>query len=280
MSQTKRITLTFLFMVITVSASGQSRNLSELARQANPKNWIFTECQEYICKKERMERLVSNMVLIPAGKFEMGSNDGYSYEKPVHWVYLDAYYIDKTEVTVEDYEKCVQSGKCQKPDTGIDCNWGKSDRKNHPIICIDWYNANQYCQFVDKRLPTEAEWEKAASWKNGQKYKYPTGHSISCKLAVMRNCKWERTWPVASKPAEINGTYDMAGNAWEWVADWNGRYPSTFQNNPTGPSSGSGKTYRGGSWIYNSSHMRNTLRKTDRPSYQGIIGVRCAISAQ
>jgi formylglycine-generating enzyme required for sulfatase activity len=224
------------------------------------------------------------MVLIPAGGFEMGSNSGDSDEKPVHNVNLVGYYIDKLEVTVGQYEKCYNAGNCKRPDTGSYNNWGKSGRNNHPINGVSWHDAQAYCEYAGKRLPTEAEWEKAATWKDGRKYKYPSGkNSVSCADAVMDEggdgCGKDRIWSVRSKPKEINGTYDMAGNVWEWVADRKGNYSSGFQQNPTGPSSGSGRVFRGGSWIDAASDLRGANRYSFGPSRRFYyIGFRCASS--
>ncbi len=230
-----------------------------------------------------------DMLLIPAGEFEMGSNSGDKDEKPVHRASLDPFFIDKYEVTVAQYEKCSQSGKCKKPKTGGYYNWGKSDRKNHPVNGVDWNDAVSYCSYVNKRLPTEAEWEKAATWKNGQKFKYPSGKSsVSCSDAVMREsgdwdknggCGKVRTWPVGSKLVEINGTYDMAGNVWEWVADWYGDYSSGHQQNPKGSSSGSFRVIRGGGWIDRASYLRGSNRSSSAPTNLSFnLGFRCAVS--
>ncbi len=235
------------------------------------------------------------MVLIPAGEFKMGSNSGDKDEKPVHRVYLDAFSIDKTEVTVADYKKCVSSGRCEvansnywsgKHQSKYDkyCNYDKNGRGDHPINCVDWKNAKTYCQFVNKRLSTEAEWEKAATWKNGQKYKYPSGkNSVSCNDAVMSDggagCGKTRTWPAGSKTEEINGTHDMAGNVWEWVSDWYGNYSSGSQRNPKGSSSGSGRVRRGGGWSDDASYLRGAFRNNYGPSGRNnSIGFRCAVS--
>jgi formylglycine-generating enzyme required for sulfatase activity len=219
---------------------------------------------QIIARLERVKPSVSvlqNMVLIPAGEFEMGSNSGNGNEIPIHSVSLGQYYIDRYEVTVAQYKKCYNSGKCKQPLTGGTFNWGTSDRNNHPVNGVSWNDAKAYCEYAGKRLPTEAEWEKAATFKNGRKYKYPSGKSdISCADAIMVNgyytfrdwktkggCGRVSTWSVGSKPEEINGTFDMAGNVWEWVSDWNGSYSSGYQRNPTGPSSGSHRVSRGGS---------------------------------
>ena len=241
------------------------------------------------------------MVLIPAGNFEMGSNESDD-EKPIHAVYLDAFMIDQYEVTVADYMKCVNAGNCDIANTNFwsgkhqsaydkYCNYDRSDRRNHPINCVDWANAKNYCAFANKRLPTEAEWEKTATWKNGSKYKYPSGkNSVSCSDAIMlESGKWNEnggcgrvsTWNVGSKSQEINGTYDMAGNVWEWVEDWYDKsyYNGSPNNNPAGPSSGSGRVIRGGGWFSGASILRGAYRFSNGPSLRNnIIGFRCASS--
>ena len=228
---------------------------------------------------------LAGMVSIPAGEFTMGSRNGNDDETPVRQVELDAFFIDAHEVTVERYEKCVAAGKCDAPLTGTHFNWGKADRKNHPVNGVDWDDAKNFCSYEEKRLPYEAEWERAATWKDGTKYEYPSGKdSVSCTDAVMDEggdgCGKDRTWPVGSKPREINGTYDMAGNVWEWVFDRYGDYPSDKQTNPKGPSSGSSRIARGGGWYSNhASLLRGADRDRVAPAnrYNG-LGFRCAVS--
>jgi len=230
------------------------------------------------------------MVRISAGKFLMGNQQGEDDEKPVHSVYLKKYFLDQYEVTVQDYQKCLDAGVCDKPHIGRQCNWKEKGREKHPINCVDWYQAKKYCKWNKKRLPTEAEWEKAASWragseKEGIKYKYPSRKRIiSCENAVMDatgdGCGKGRTWPVGSKPKEINGTYDMAGNVWEWVADRFGNYSSKKQKNPGGPSRGFFRVYRGGSWLTDyPSGLQSTTRNWINPTtYKSSLGFRCATS--
>ncbi|MBU2645421.1 SUMF1/EgtB/PvdO family nonheme iron enzyme [bacterium] len=266
-------------MAIKVSKEGyQDWNRSVSIHDAN---------QQLQATLKQKQTVPQDMVLIPAGDFEMGSND----EKPVHTVTLDAYYIDKTEVTVAAYRKCVTAGTCKTPATGSYYNWGVAGRETHPVNGVDWMDAKNYCQFAKKRLPTEAEWERAATWKDGRKYKYPSGKStVSCVDAVMVNsdswrdwktkggCDRISTWPVGSKPQEINGTYDMAGNVPEWVADGYGPYSSSHQRNPQGPSSGgSHRVNRGGGWIVTASSLRGALRLSYDPSGRsnGGLGFRC-----
>jgi len=233
-----------------------------------------------------------DMVMVPAGEFMMGCNSKVDKqcaeaedEKPYHKVYLDAFYIDKFEVTVQQYGACVQAGNCSNPNTGGACNWGVSGRETHPINCIDWNQADTFCKWAGKRLPTEAEWEKAARGTDGRKY--PWGNrEASCSYAVMwengqSGCGKNSTWPVGSKPSGASpyGAMDMAGNVWEWVADWYGAnyYQSSPRSNPTDTASGTGRVLRGGGWDDSPLILRPSLRlRFDPSSRSDFLGVRCA----
>ncbi len=252
------------------------------------------------CIEKADEKHLPDMIRMEAGEFQMGSVKGRKDERPVHIVFLDEFYIDKYEVTVIQYGRCVDAGRCQKPETGEFNNWGRNDRQSHPVNGVDWNDAEKYCGFAGKRLPSEAEWEKAATWKDGRKIRYLSGKSsISCEEAVIWDtskksgvsvltadtwnsgwgCGEQRTWKVGSKKVEINGTYDMAGNVWEWVLDWHSSYTSENQRNPKGPSSGSHRVLRGGSWGSLASHISGTRRGFENPeSRGGGIGFRCAVS--
>ncbi len=229
-----------------------------------------------------------SMVTVPAGLFRMGCSGSDSScagdEKPVHEVFLDAFSIDKTEVTVDAYAACVSAGKCSNPTTGVYCNWEVSGRGDHPINCVDWSQAVAYCAWAGGRLPTEAEWERAARGTDGRVY--PWGNEkATCQRAVMYDggdgCGKDRTFPVGSKPrgASPSGALDMAGNVWEWVSD---RYDSNYyksspSRNPRGPSSGSFRVKRGGSFDYVASLVRAGYRSYDAPSRRGgYLGFRCA----
>lgn len=236
-------------------------------------------------KKEKNNELDLNaMIFIKGGEFLRGSEDGSPGEKPVKIVNIDDFYIDAYEVTVEKYDKCVKSGVCSEPKSGGFCNWLMVDRKNHPVNCVNWFQANDYCRWVGKRLPTEAEWEKAARGTNG--LMYPWGNVIgNCDYAVLNDgvsgCGKNATWVVGSRPQGRSpyGVYDMGGNVWEWVYDW---YDSNYYSvspltNPEGPKKGSNRTFKGGSWFDNISVLRSSNRFFGVPQYShSDIGFRCA----
>jgi eukaryotic-like serine/threonine-protein kinase len=246
----------------------------------------------------------AEMMLVPAGEFLMGSSDAdpkaSDDEKPQHTVYLDAFWIDRTEVTNVQYAQFLNAlgthtGACG----GQDCAETKredkyshilrssqdgrylveSGFKDHPVTQVSWYGAQAYCTWVGVRLPTEAEWEKAARGADGRSY--PWGNDPpDCDKTQYGDCSG-MTEPVGSKPSGASpyGVLDMAGNVWEWVADWydSAYYGSSPARNPPGPDSGERKTFRGGSWGYLPTFIRTTDRARNRPTYAGFnVGFRCA----
>lgn len=203
------------------------------------------------------------MLYVPAGEFQMGYDQGKADAQPVHTVYLDAFWIDKTEVTTGMYAACAEAGKCPKiPGMGLSSEL--------PVYNIDWKSANAYCSYAGARLPTEAEWEKAARGTDGRLY--PWGMDLDKgKLAVFIG---EGTLPpVGSAPdgASPYGVLDMAGSAFEWVSDW---YSPTYysvspHDNPAGPNKGPNHVIRGGWWDYCTGDTRFcTYRTTFRSTYR------------
>jgi formylglycine-generating enzyme required for sulfatase activity len=220
------------------------------------------------------------MMFVPAGKFSMGSDSGSDDEKPIHNVTLDSYWIDKTEVTNAMYAKCMQAGECDQPSDSTYFN--NSEYADHPIVYVSWNNSQAYCDWRGDgtRLPTEAEWEKAASWDDDKKEKrvYPWGDSISCSFANYSGCIGD-TAKVGNYPsgASFYGLLDMAGNVWEWVADWYDGYPGNTTSN-----SSFGTQYRvlrGGSWYDVGNYVRSSLRGRNDPAVTvNYFGFRCARS--
>jgi formylglycine-generating enzyme required for sulfatase activity len=224
---------------------------------------------------------------VPEGPFQMGSADGYSDEQPVHTVNLSAFWVDRTEVTNGMYALCVNAGACARPRRNssnlIDYYYGYEEYEDWPAIFISWQDASNYCTWAGRRLPTEAEWEKAARGTDGRPY--PWGSVLPDKSRADFDHNLDDVNRVGSYPAGASpyGALDMAGNVLEWTADWYGRtyYASSPELNPPGPNGGDRRVARGGSWTANADGVRSTYRyihAPDQPSFE--IGFRCVVSAQ
>jgi serine/threonine-protein kinase len=221
------------------------------------------------------------MVYVPAGEFEMGTDECEAYEKPVHTVGLDAFWIDQTEVTNAQFAGCVEAGACDPPENSSsdtrDTYYGDGAYDDYPVIGVEWDQAVAYCDWAGARLPTEAEWEYAARGPEGRRY--PWGNSEpDCEKANFRGCA-EDTTAVGSYPGGASwcGALDMSGNVWEWVADYEGPYSSERESNPTGPASGGNRVRRGGAWYDWPNRVLSALRVSIGPRMlRDIIGIRCA----
>ncbi len=260
----------------------------------------------------------ARMVFVPAGEFAMGSDRemaeyarrlcsestpdlavaackaaAFRDEQPAHRVRLDAFWLDQTEVTNQQYRACVSAGECDPP--GQDA-W--SNRPNyyadpayspHPVVNVDWQMAAGYCAWADARLPTEAEWEYAA--RGPEARVFPWGDDFdpsrlnycdaSCPLLADESHVdgYPDTAPVGSFPSGASwiGALDMAGNVREWVDGWYGVYPSADTMNPKGPSTGDLRITRGGAWYDTPEDTRSTNRGSELPDYfRHNLGFRCA----
>ena len=255
---------------------------------------------------------VDNMTLmyVPAGEFLMGTEIGLTDEQPIHKVYLDAYWIDQTEVSNAMYSNCVEAGKCSEPSSLI--FYSDPEFAHHPVEYVSWNDAVNYCTWTERRLPSEAEWEMAARWDpyTNQQRVYPWGDEYDCRkgnfddeleldASLMQDgsvgCDgFVRSAPVGSFPdgASLYGALDMSGNVWEWVHDafievdpFNASienyYATSPLENPMGvdPAITEYRSMRGGSYNFTFGFGRAAYRLWYGldDSYDG-VGFRCALS--
>lgn len=262
--------------------------------------------------KEMVGKDGAQMLLIPAGEFQMGSNKGADDEKPVHTVNLNAFYMDKYEVTNAQYKRFVKETGHREPKgrgfingefqdnyrPWLDRNFNGDDQ---PVIYVTWEDANAYAKWADKRLPTESEWEKAArggldgkeyAW--GDKWLPPDGmENLADESGMIISPKWRYisgyddgyayTALVGSFKPNDYGLYDMNGNVREWCNDWYDReyYTKSPEQNPMGPASGDVCVVRGSNWYdFDPYRIRVAKRSACNPSAcNGYTGFRCVISA-
>jgi formylglycine-generating enzyme required for sulfatase activity len=233
---------------------------------------------------------IPEMAFFPEGEFQMGSpeEEGKSNEHPRHKVYLDAFYLDKYEVTFKDFEKYLEKNPKQHPTiTGWYDRKARPDMVNKPVFGLQWKRCRKYCQWRDKRLPTEAEWERAA--KGMQDRKYPWGNQPPDKhRANFGNCCFIQKGMVLTEAGNfvqgktLEEVFDLGGNVAEWVYDWYDKkyYSKSPYKNPRGPKKGKYHVVRGGAWNSLPVYLRSSSRygDSDAKDYYG-IGCRCAKSA-
>jgi len=210
-----------------------------------------------------------DIVAIPAGCFLMGSSKGDLDEEPVHQVCLSAFHMDKYEITQGKYKKIIGENPSDFSNCGENC----------PVEQVSWIQANHYCESMGMRLPTEAEWEYAAS--EGANNKWYCGNEVSClnQIAWYAGNSGMRTHPVGQMLPNKWGLYDMAGNVWEWTSDWysSDAYNKSGHKDPKGAASSPNRVFRGGSWSVNPEDVRSANRGVAVPSYfKNTLGFRCA----
>jgi formylglycine-generating enzyme required for sulfatase activity len=230
-------------------------------------------------------------VTISAGGFIMGSERGAADERPVHRVELSRFTLDRHEVTNGRYRRCVDAGKCTPPALPGSHRrpryFGDAAWDDYPVIFVSWEQAARFCRFTGGRLPTEAEWEKAARGAAPEAREYPWGDEepdcLRANLGGAGACVGD-TDRVGRRPAGASpyGALDMAGNVWEWVADWYAAdaYQLPASRDPRGPATGTLKVMRGGCWESGASSLRVSCRKAELPAaWADNVGFRCAYPA-
>jgi len=233
-------------------------------------------------KRKHPKPIEPEMVSIQGGTFRMGcvsgSKDCASDEKPVHTVTVGSFLMGKYEVTFDEWDACVAGGGCSH----YPVNKKKAARGQRAVNNVSWDDAQEYIKWLNQetgkqyRLPTEAEWEYAA--RAGTKTKYSWGNSKNAagkyawydKNAYDVGVKYAHTHSVGTKKPNPWGLYDMHGNVWEWVQDWYDKkaYSNSAKNNPTGPSSGRSRVYRGGGWLHDARYLRSAYRISVSPGYR------------
>ncbi|HEX6386949.1 MAG TPA: bifunctional serine/threonine-protein kinase/formylglycine-generating enzyme family protein [Anaerolineae bacterium] len=244
----------------------------------------------------------ARMLYMPGGIFRMGNDDGEADEKPAHLVHIDAYFIDETEVTNAQHALCEADGVCDPPALrGASFHpsyYGDPAYDDYPVIFVNWYAADNFCKWRGARLPSEAEWERAAGFdpEQGIVLRYPWGDAFDgTRLNFCdANCTHNRrntdhddghrdTAPVGSYPDGRSpiGVYDLAGNVMEWVSDWYDPryYGEATDTNPLGPMEGEFKVIRGGSWLSPANEVAVTARTSFDPAVaRANLGFRCAMA--
>jgi formylglycine-generating enzyme required for sulfatase activity len=242
------------------------------------------------------------MLFMPGSIFRMGDEEGEADERPSRQVRLDPYYIDETEVTNGQYQLCVAAEVCEPPDspnaTFHPAYYGDPAYADYPVLFVTWYKAETYCAWRGARLPSEAEWEKAAGFDPQQavKYRYPWGDTfngsrlnycdVNCNQGqrdITVDDEHRDTAPVGSFPTGRSpiGAYDLLGNVMEWVSDWYDRdyYQEGPDSNPLGPPEGEFKVLRGGSWLSGVDDLGVVVRTFYDPRVsRANIGFRCAMA--
>lgn len=229
-----------------------------------------------------------DMVYIKAGQFIMGSDTGEEDERPVHTVYLDGYWIGRYEVTNGEYRAFINERGYNEPIIWNDTSINPTDK--HPVIGVRWEDAVNFAKWMKERtgmpyrLPTEAEWEKAARGTDGRKYPWGNSHPDKTRANfVIEKDGYRFVAPAGSfkKGVSPYGIFDMAGNVWEWCLDW---YSETYYRtspfkNPRGPEKGAFHVARGGSWVDHPHYIRTSMRNSSfSSSYRyGFIGFRLAM---
>ncbi|HSJ58248.1 MAG TPA: SUMF1/EgtB/PvdO family nonheme iron enzyme, partial [Anaerolineae bacterium] len=227
---------------------------------------------------------------VPAGAFVMGAVEedraADADEKPAHEVWLDAFWIDETEITNLQFARCVAAGACQRQVEAAHSQtrpsyYGNPEYDDYPVLIYYAEDAEAYCRWAGRRLPTEAEWEKAARGTDARTF--PWGEELGCARASHAGCDAD-TSPAGSRldGASAYGALDMAGNVWEWVSDWYDAefYARSPRRNPQGPERGQEHVARGGGWKGLPEHLRTTQRAEGISHwFDGQIGFRCAVSA-
>jgi formylglycine-generating enzyme required for sulfatase activity len=291
----------FLFFLLSISGCKQADANIQISPtpQTQPEAQITPTPEEK--PNDQWTRQVDEMKMIhiPSGTFKMGSTEAeveyaielcqqhyhicnrwyYEREIPIHSVSLDDYWIDRTEISNAQYQLCVESGFCVEP---ITCKKGEPtfddpNKDDHPVVCVNWEGAQNYCEWVGSRLPSEAEWEYAFRGQKRSIYTWGDTFDGSRLNYCDANCSqsysderfddaFSHTAPVGSFRSGISwaGVFNLSGNVSEWVSDWFGEYSDEAITNPSGPTTGNEKMIKGCSWFFHPTYCRGSATRYGR----------------
>lgn len=278
--------------LLTVGCNGDdgSASTSETSTSDSSESSTDTSSSE----SETGDQPPDDLVEIPGATFMMGcgaDDTDCDPDNPEHEVTVSTFLIELTEVSVAAYQTCVDAGACTVPDQATDCNYGVVGRDMHPVNCVTWQQAVDYCTFVGRRLPTEAEWELAAAGPDGRTFPWGTA-AADCTWAHMfqmvnemggYGCLTNVTSPVVNYEdgVSVNGVYQLAGNVDEWVHDWYAAdyYMGGETMDPQGPPDGTGRVNRGGDMFDASPLNLRVFERRQTPPDQALPerGFRCAM---
>lgn len=279
-------TISVLFILVIVWEIKKSIDYSDKVRRLASKatTEVIEDNRDFTIYPTHIGDDLREMILVPEGVFTRGSDGGGFDEKPEQETYLDAFYIDKYEVTVKAYNVFRKNASYVKPSFPF----LQGDEKiletpNFPVVGVSWYDSVNYCKWAGKRLLTEAEWEKAARGTHG--LKFPWGNKQLEKRANLagKHDGFEFMAPVGSFPMgrSVYGVHDMSGNVSEWVEDIYDQfyYQSAPMMHPSGPEKGKNRVYRGGSWDSRSVDLRTSKRfAATEGRKDAVLGFRCGLS--
>lgn len=299
----KCVSLLFLVLLIVVTGCAASPPMlgDTQVRPADEMVMVYVPGGEFVMGADRAGiKIARQLCREVSGDIAVSvcSPDVFANEQPAHPVTLTGFWIDQTEITNKQYQRCVDTGVCRAPEKigsyTRESYFGNPAYHDHPIIWVNWQQAADYCAWAGGRLPTEAEWEYAARgpeshifpWGNmfdGARLNYCDAGCASGVIDTRVDDGYPDTAPVGSFPDGVSwcGAQDMAGNVREWVSDWFGRYPAEAQSNPTGPLTGESRIPKGGCWLDRPDDVRSANRGENTPDYtRHKVGFRCVVDAE
>ena len=278
------VTIGFAYLIYYEVQKSEKKDAEMRKMQAATKRITVDDNRDFSIYESLTGDDGREMILVPEGVFTRGSDEGDFDEKPEQEIYLDAFYVDKYEVSVKAYNKFRRAANYVKPSVPFFAGDSRiMDTPDFPVVGVSWYDSVNYCLWAGKRLLTEAEWEKAARGTHGLVYPWANKFLRNRTNLAGTADGYEYMAPVGSFPMgrSVYGVYDMAGNVSEWVEDWYDQfyYQEAPMMNPTGIAKSKNRVFRGGSWDARKVDIRPAKRFAASPGRKDVIvGFRCGKS--